>query len=101
MATKIIVEGRRSGKTTKAIKQSGRTWKYILVPNRAMAKLIFNQAMEMGVDIPYPITIDEWARGGVDSRVKREGVIVDEGLMMLEQMLGTHIHMITMSERED
>ena len=45
MGTKIIVDKRRTGKTTKAIEESARTSKYILVPNRGMAKCIFKQAL--------------------------------------------------------
>ena len=59
MGTKIIVDKRRTGKTTKAIEESARTSKYILVPNRVMAKCIFKQALDMGIDILFPVTIDE------------------------------------------
>ena len=100
MGTKIIVGKRRSGKTTDAIKESAATGRYILVPNRAMALNLANYARELGLHIPFPITVREWQKG-VAPNVKRRGVIIDEGLIMLEQLLETHIHMITISERPD
>ena len=100
MGTKIIVGKRRSGKTTDAIKESAATGRYILVPNRAMALNLANYAQEIGLHIPFPITAREWQKG-VAPNVKRRGVIIDEGLIMLEQLLETHIHMITISERPD
>lgn len=101
MATKIIVQGRRTGKTTKVIEESAKTSKYILVPNRVMAKHIFKQALDMGVVIPFPVTIDEVLNKHVSHRAKETGFIIDEGLMLLETILGAHVHMITMSEREE
>lgn len=100
MGTKIIVGKRCSGKTTDAIKESAATGRYILVPNRAMALNLADYAQELGFHIPFPITVREWHKG-VAPNVKRRGVIIDEGLIMLEQLLGTHIHMITISERPE
>ena len=101
MGTKIIVDKRRTGKTTKAIEESARTFKYILVPNRVMAKCIFKQALDMGIDILFPVTIDEVLNKHVSHHSKETGFIIDEGLMLLETILGAHVHMITISEREE
>ena len=101
MTTKIIVDKRRTGKTTKAIEESARTSKYILVPNRGMAEYIFKQALDMGIDILFPVTIDEVLNKHVSHHSKETGFIIDEGLMLLETILGAHVHMITISEREE
>ena len=101
MATKIIIDKRRTGKTTKAIEESGKTFKYILVPSPRMAEYIFRQALEMGIDIPYPVTIDAVLNKHVSHHAKREGFIIDEGLMLLETILGAHVHMITISEIDE
>ena len=99
MSTKIVVDKRRTGKTTKAILESAKTGQYILVANRAMAHSVSELARELGVSIPFPVTQGEWERG-VGGHVRRSGVIIDEGLILLETILGTHVHMITMSERD-
>ena len=101
MANKIIIDKRRTGKTTKAIEESGKTFKYILVPSPRMAEYIFRQALEMGIDIPYPVTIDAVLNKHVSHHAKREGFIIDEGLMLLETILGAHVHMITISEIDE
>ena len=101
MTTKIIVDKRRTGKTTKAIEESARTSKYILAPNRVMAEHIFKQALDLGINIPFPVTIDEVLNKHVSHRAKEKGFIIDEGLMLLENILGAHVHMITISEREE
>jgi hypothetical protein len=101
MSTKIIVDKRRTGKTTKAIEESGKTFKYILVPSPRMAEYIFRQSLEMGIDIPYPVTIDAVLNKHVSHHAKREGFIIDEGLMLLETILGAHVHMITISEIDE
>ena len=38
-------------------------------------------------------------RGGASR--SHEWIIVDEGLILLETILRTHVHMITMSERDE
>ena len=101
MTTKIIIDKRRTGKTTKAIEESAKTYKYILAPNRIMAEHIFEQALDMGIDIPFPVMIDEVLNKHVSHRAKETGFIIDEGLMLLENIIGAHVHMITISERPD
>lgn len=102
MNTKIIVDERGSGKTTKAIKESARTGKYILAPNIHMARMIYDSARKMDIQIPFPVAVEELNdsrfRG---SSISRDGLIIDEALMTLEAILGVPIHMITMSERRE
>lgn len=59
------------------------------------------QADELGAKIPIPVTLRQLKNGKLDGRKKGMQLIVDEGLMLLEQILGMSIHMITMSEREE
>lgn len=101
MSTKIIVEPRRSGKTTKAIMESAKTGSFILVSNFAMARAVYDTARYLGIDIPYPITVEEWKDMGIKTFVRKKGIIIDEGLIVLEALLDARINMITISERED
>lgn len=101
MTTKIIVDGRVTGKTTRAIEESARTGIRILAPNAEMARHIHKQALDSGIDIPPPTYMDEWTKGRVKRSCAAPGIIIDEGLMLLEKILGTSIHMITISEREE
>lgn len=56
----LIIKGRGKGKTTELIKRSAATQTYILTTNKQRARAVFLQAREMGLDIPYPVTIDEY-----------------------------------------
>lgn len=98
MDTKIIVDEKGTGKTTKAIKESAKTGKYIITLNRHMVMHTFNMAKEMGLNIPFPITIDEWMRGEVSHTIRRQGVIVDEGLILLETLLVAKVDMVTITK---
>ena len=101
MGTKIIVDGRCTGKKTKAIIESAKTGYPILAFDRRMANYIVSQADDIGIKIPTPLTLQQVRNGRLDGHKREDRLIVDEGLMILEQMLGMSIHMITMSEREE
>ena len=55
----VTIGERQSGKTTKLIKRSAAEGSYILAVNKHQASAIFKQASEMGVKIPFPVTINE------------------------------------------
>ena len=56
----LIIKGRGKGKTTELIKRSAETQTYILTVNKPRAHAVFWQAREMELNIPYPVTIDEY-----------------------------------------
>lgn len=101
MGTKIIVDGRHTGKTTKAILESAKTGYPILAFDRRMANCIVSQADDMGVKIPTPLTIQQARNGKLDGHKRGDRLIVDEGIIILERMIGMSIHMITISEIEE
>lgn len=79
--TKILQGGRNSGKTLALIQESARTGIYIMVRNRERALQLSKQAREMGYDIPFPVTIQEWLQspsrfGG--SVIRRDGIYIDD-----------------------
>lgn len=50
---------RRTGKITELIKMAHENWLYIICLDRQRAELISDMAKEMGLDIPFPITLRE------------------------------------------
>lgn len=54
----IIYRPRQHGKTTELIKISAAKQIYIVTFNRQNADRIYDQARQMGYNIPYPISID-------------------------------------------
>jgi hypothetical protein len=102
--TKIIVEPRRSGKSTKAILESVKTGYPILVPTFGMKKSVKSTAVKYGLEneLPEPLSLGDWERGNTwNGNEGIDGVIVDEALILLENILGTKVKMLTMSEREN
>ncbi len=92
MKRQMILGGRRTGKTTQLINLSAENGRYILVRNMQEASQIAKLANELGVNIPYPITVQEIVVGKLEgSSVLRDGLYVDNALDVLEQILGTEI----------
>lgn len=87
--TKITIGKRQTGKTTELIKRAAREDLYILTANKRMADCIFKQAKEMGFDIRYPITIDKFytCRLYNFKDFQRNGILIDEGVLLLKQLL--------------
>ena len=56
---KKIISPTASGKTTELIKISSKLWHYIICRNSVARESIVQQAKEMGLDIPFPITYRE------------------------------------------
>ena len=93
---KVITGGRVSGKTYQAIKYASENWLYILVRNRQEATEIFQMANKFGFGIPYPVTVEELKRGdGKGTSLERNGIIVDNALSVLQELLPVRINMAT------
>lgn len=56
---KIIRGNIRSGKTTELIKKSNKEWKYIICKDKQRVESISKLANDLGIDIPFPITLNE------------------------------------------
>ena len=85
----MIMGGRRSGKTAELIKRSAESGIYIMVSSRARASQIADQARSMGLDIPFPVTLEEYykSRGFAGSSIRRDGVYIDDVEAVLRRML--------------
>lgn len=64
----IICKPRRSGKTTEIIKIADKNNSSIVCLNLAECRRVARQAEDMGLSIPFPITIDEFISGSFFSR---------------------------------
>lgn len=98
----IVIGERCSGKTTRLIERSAKEGRYILVANKAMARCIADQAKEMGLDIPFPVTLDEYLRGNKfqGSSIRRDGLLIDDLDMVLDLLFrGIPIREVTLTDR--
>ena len=79
--TVIVVGDRQSGKTTRLIKESSRTGAYILVANYRRADALASLARELNVNIPFPVTLEEWIRSPMrfeGSEIGKKGLLIDD-----------------------
>lgn len=59
---KKIIKPRGKGKTTELIKLSAKTNTYILVRDRKRQRRVAELADSMNINIPYPVTLDDYMR---------------------------------------
>lgn len=73
----IIMGKKGSGKTRELIRLSSKHQIYILVLNRARQKDLYQQAHDLGFQIPYPITLDDFMRDKlIGSHIKE--ILIDD-----------------------
>ncbi|EAD6849635.1 replicase [Listeria monocytogenes] len=92
MNQQIIIGGKRTGKTTKIIQLSAENGRYILVKDKNEADNLAKLAIKLGLNIPYPVTIQEVGNGKLEgSIIRRDGLYVDNALDLLEQIIAVPI----------
>lgn len=77
MIEKLIFGDRGSGKTTELIEESAKTGAYIVVPTRIRARNVFRSAKELGLNIPYPLTVNEMIYESPSSDIFQKGILID------------------------
>lgn len=79
--TEILVGEGMTGKTAELIKMSAESGIYILVANRKRAEILAEQARNMKLYIPFPVTLQEWLRSENrfhGSSIRRDGLLIDD-----------------------
>ena len=102
---KIIVGGRRSGRTTELIKKSAETGIYILVSDHFRARAIVDQARNMGYLIPFPVTVHEYLNSRTHfagSSILRDGMYMDDVEDIIEAVFpNIHFEIVTCRNDHD
>lgn len=88
---KIIHGKKGTGKTTELIKKSSKENKYIVCANKEDARRIAKMAIEMELNIPYPIVASELPVQGYNIK----SVLVDDIEAVLQSMIGRPVDYIT------
>jgi hypothetical protein len=58
--TELIVRPRLGGKTTELICRAAEAGAYIVCTDTRRAQQVAQQARDLGLDIPFPLTVGEW-----------------------------------------
>ena len=99
----ITIARRGCGKTTKLIRRSAEENLYILVATEKRAFDIVKMAKEMDLEIPYPVTVDEYFRGHKfrGSSIHRDGLLIDDADDVLKAIFfGISIKEITLTDHD-
>lgn len=100
----IIIGKRGYGKTTKLIRRSAEENIYILTTDGLRAKRIAKMAKEMGLDIPYPVTVNEYFLDDrfKGSSIRRDGLLIDDADDVFKTIFaGIPIKEITITDNND
>lgn len=81
----IILRPRQMGKTTELIRMSAETFAYIIVRSKNDATRIFHQAKEVGLDIPFPLTFQEFISGEYFGK-NIKGFLIDNADDLLQSL---------------
>lgn len=104
----IVIGERRSGKTTRLIKESAATGAYIITINHEAARFIMDTASRMGLEIPHPISIRQYmsaknanyhilspSLAEAMEVIRNNGVLIDDADIVLQTIFkGIDIHEI-------
>jgi len=83
----VIARPRGEGKTTELIKTSAKTGDIIVAVNPTMVKHIQQMAKWMGLNIPDPITYDEYLEGQIWQGKTFDGFLIDDLDLLLFKIL--------------
>lgn len=97
---KIIMLERGKGKTTELVKMSAETQTYILTATKQNVRHICQIADDLGLNIPYPITVNEYLDGKLkESFIK--SILIDDVDCVLRSIFNTvQIDAITLTKGE-
>ena len=99
--TKVTIGKKGTGKTTKLIQRSAREGSYILTSTVFRAQAIRDTAQDMGLNIPYPVTLHEYFHGDKfrSSTIPRKGILIDDVDAVVGALFaGIPIHEMTMTD---
>lgn len=93
-----IIGGRQTGRSTALIEEAAANNKYIVVTDHLRALYLWNRARELGLSIPFPITLRELPIRRSVTFI--ESVLVDDADALLERIVGVHIDTIVLEYPE-
>ncbi|WP_306353686.1 hypothetical protein [Flavobacterium sp. '19STA2R22 D10 B1'] len=91
----IIIKNRRAGKTTSLIKLCSETQYTIVCANKKQVGYIGEVSIEMGINIPVPITFDEFVHKDYNDSIK--GFLIDDADCFIQQLTKVKITAMTLS----
>ena len=94
---KVILGHRQTGKTVKLIRMSAKTNTYIVASSQQEASRIFRKAKELGLNIPLPITFNEFISHGYYGK-GINGFLIDNADYLLRSLSTVPILAVSMTK---
>lgn len=85
---KVIMLERGKGKTTELVKISAETQTYILTATKQNVEHICQIADDLGLNIPYPITVNEYLNGKLRGSFIKN-ILIDNADCVLQSIFNT------------
>lgn len=85
MTIRIVSGARGTGRTTEMIRVAAESFAYIICPDYKQVAYVRDMAREMGVDIPFPLTWNQFVNGKYYGRGIR-GFVIDNLDMCIQGM---------------
>ena len=94
---KIITGCRDAGKTTELIKLAAQDFLYIVCANNSRVEYVMDLAKKMELDIPFPITFQEFLNGRFGRGQHLSGFAIDDVDQLLREVArGTPVKAISL-----
>jgi len=93
---RLIIKGKGHGKTEELMRLSAENWHHMVVRDQAEVDRIWGLARDKDIDIPQPITFDQFMGGHYGTGIK--GFLIDNADFLLRAITGPPIMAISMTD---
>lgn len=95
----IILRNKGGGKTAELIRRSSETGFYILTRDYARARTVAKQAHDMGINIPFPVTVADYMHSDGFNGSYIKNIYIDDADDILQAIFGrVNIEAITITK---
>ena len=93
----VIYRSRGQGKTTDLIKMSAEKGYYLVCSTMSRVKWTANHARELGLDIPFPLTFDEFIQREYYGKGIK-GFVIDDADQLLQYMSSVPVFAVALND---
>ena len=93
----VIYRSRGRGKTTDLIKIAAEGFYYMVCANMKRVQWTANLARELGLDIPFPVTFDEFIRKEYYGKGIK-GFVIDDADQLLQYMSSVPVFAVALND---
>ena len=96
---KVYARPRQGGKTTELIRLAAEEFLYVDSPDQAQVRYVARTARDMGLDIPFPLTWQEFTSGRYEGK-GINGFVIDNLDMCIQQMTTVPVRAVSLTDAD-